>query len=364
MIQIPLEIGDIILAGRFKNKKIKVKEISFDEYGLPTVNGRGIMKIRIQKLIKPKVEENIVKGRLKENAVAFDIGPTKPCRIKKEDGTYWIYRVNNRDNSEVCASNTGYESKESAERAAQLKGYVMVDAKGNVQEYEFAKVSKNADARSADYKPKQTKIEYIEEIVRKIVHESKVSKKKLNEALDAKVEAKLDELAELQIQLEEAQAKMKAVMDQLSKDLNIKAMEKRYAELLKGELWGFMEQMKHQDERIIRTKKYFMEIQKYQAEVLTYDNVKTLEYAMTQVNQDVKYNILTFQKGTEKLTKRVGDISIQKLESRLNESGWLQRVWKALGNLVAPFLQTIKAKNANIDKNLDTIGSILKSARG
>lgn len=60
MINLPIEIGDVILAGRFKNKKITVKEITFDEYGLPLVNGRGIMKIRIQKLMptKPSITES------------------------------------------------------------------------------------------------------------------------------------------------------------------------------------------------------------------------------------------------------------------------------------------------------------------
>ena len=59
MIQLPIEIGDVILTGRFKNKKVTVKEIGKDEHGLPTVNGRGIMKIRIQKLMAPKVKEDL-----------------------------------------------------------------------------------------------------------------------------------------------------------------------------------------------------------------------------------------------------------------------------------------------------------------
>lgn len=54
MIKLPIEIGDILLVGRFKNKRIKVKEIGIDEHGLPTVNGRGILKIRIEKLMEPK----------------------------------------------------------------------------------------------------------------------------------------------------------------------------------------------------------------------------------------------------------------------------------------------------------------------
>lgn len=55
MIQLPIEIGDTILAGRFKNKRITVREIGLDDFGLPTINGRGILKIRIPKLY---VKEN------------------------------------------------------------------------------------------------------------------------------------------------------------------------------------------------------------------------------------------------------------------------------------------------------------------
>jgi chromosome segregation ATPase len=57
MIQLPIEIGDVILAGRFKNKKITVKEIGVDDLGLPTINGRGILKIRIAKLMPEKGKE-------------------------------------------------------------------------------------------------------------------------------------------------------------------------------------------------------------------------------------------------------------------------------------------------------------------
>jgi hypothetical protein len=57
MIEVPIEIGDVILTGRFKNHKVTVKEIGKDDYGLPTVNGKGILKIRIQKLLPEKEKE-------------------------------------------------------------------------------------------------------------------------------------------------------------------------------------------------------------------------------------------------------------------------------------------------------------------
>lgn len=59
MIHLPIEIGDVILTGRFKNHKVKVKEIGVDDHGLPTVNGKGILKIRIEKLEKSKKESSM-----------------------------------------------------------------------------------------------------------------------------------------------------------------------------------------------------------------------------------------------------------------------------------------------------------------
>ena len=48
-IFIPLKVGDIILRGKFRNQKVKVKEISFDKHGLPLVNGRAITNFRFFK---------------------------------------------------------------------------------------------------------------------------------------------------------------------------------------------------------------------------------------------------------------------------------------------------------------------------
>ena len=47
-IKIDVEVGDTILAGRFKNKKVKVKSIGKDEHGMPTINGKKVVNFRIQ----------------------------------------------------------------------------------------------------------------------------------------------------------------------------------------------------------------------------------------------------------------------------------------------------------------------------
>jgi|TARA_R100001509_G_C4826349_1_gene201672 hypothetical protein len=46
---IPIEVGDTIMVGRFRNKPVKVKEVGIDELGQPTVNGSPILKFRIPK---------------------------------------------------------------------------------------------------------------------------------------------------------------------------------------------------------------------------------------------------------------------------------------------------------------------------
>ena len=48
-IDLDIKVGDILLGGRYKNKRIVVKEIGIDELGQPTVNGKPILKFRIEK---------------------------------------------------------------------------------------------------------------------------------------------------------------------------------------------------------------------------------------------------------------------------------------------------------------------------
>ena len=55
IIQIPVEIGDTVLMGKFKNKKVVVKSIDTDEYGMPTINGKKATTFRMMK--KPEVKE-------------------------------------------------------------------------------------------------------------------------------------------------------------------------------------------------------------------------------------------------------------------------------------------------------------------
>ena len=46
---IDLAEGDIVLGGKFKNKRIEVEELGTDELGQPTVNGQKLLAVRIEK---------------------------------------------------------------------------------------------------------------------------------------------------------------------------------------------------------------------------------------------------------------------------------------------------------------------------
>lgn len=48
-IKLDIKVGDTILMGRFKNKKVVVKSIGKDEYGMPTINGKKAVTFRIPK---------------------------------------------------------------------------------------------------------------------------------------------------------------------------------------------------------------------------------------------------------------------------------------------------------------------------
>jgi len=48
-ITLPVKVGDTILTGRFKNKKVVVKSIGKDEHGMPTINGKKVVTFRLMK---------------------------------------------------------------------------------------------------------------------------------------------------------------------------------------------------------------------------------------------------------------------------------------------------------------------------
>ena len=86
-ITLPVKVGDTVLMGRFKNKKVVVKTIGKDEHGMPTINGKKVVTFRIPKTVKETI--------LKEGKTVsiFDFDDT----LAKTDS--WVY-VKNADGME------------------------------------------------------------------------------------------------------------------------------------------------------------------------------------------------------------------------------------------------------------------------
>jgi len=49
MIKLDIKVGDTIMGGKFKNKKIVVKTIGKNEKGDITINGKPLLRFRIMK---------------------------------------------------------------------------------------------------------------------------------------------------------------------------------------------------------------------------------------------------------------------------------------------------------------------------
>ena len=48
-ITLDIEVGDILLGGKFKNRRVEVKEIGKNELGQPTINGKNLLSFYIEK---------------------------------------------------------------------------------------------------------------------------------------------------------------------------------------------------------------------------------------------------------------------------------------------------------------------------
>ena len=51
-VELPIDIGDTILMGKFKNKKVVIKSIDYNEKGDLLINGRPALKFRLVKKVK------------------------------------------------------------------------------------------------------------------------------------------------------------------------------------------------------------------------------------------------------------------------------------------------------------------------
>ena len=93
-IVIPVEIGDTILRGRFRNRKVIVKTIGKDEHGGPTINGKKVLTFRLMKKQPPKDKKLITDGeetnKKMDCVMAF-------ADIKSEIWDSFLDKINRKD---------------------------------------------------------------------------------------------------------------------------------------------------------------------------------------------------------------------------------------------------------------------------
>ena len=65
-ISLDVKPGDVILTGRFKNKRKIIKSIGTDKFGQPTINGKSILKFKIEKKMPKKKWSAQSRDELKE----------------------------------------------------------------------------------------------------------------------------------------------------------------------------------------------------------------------------------------------------------------------------------------------------------
>ena len=71
-IKLDIEPGDVILTGRFKNKRTVVKKVGTDDLGQPTVNGMKALSFRIEKLMPKDKWSKESKEELEEDSKKDD----------------------------------------------------------------------------------------------------------------------------------------------------------------------------------------------------------------------------------------------------------------------------------------------------
>jgi len=90
-INLPVEIGDTLLMGKFKNKKVVVKSIGKDEHGMPTINGKKVVTFRY----------------MNENFVVELAGTTIQCEKCNHS-----WEIESDDNEKYLCHSCGWDSQQ------------------------------------------------------------------------------------------------------------------------------------------------------------------------------------------------------------------------------------------------------------
>lgn len=214
MIQLPIEIGDVILTGRFKNKKVTVKEISYDNYGNPLINGRSILKIRMPKLYQQKESLTEVKQSIKYIGYKMD-----------NSGKIFMYveSIDTEYDREFKGSviRYGYIDQYDRNYKKKEKGWIRID-KPTIRYEKYGIVWEEGTINLDIKMDMNNKVEEsIRKIVREVISELDVTERPDLEA-DARRYAELaNKMKLLEAQLEEMSKEYEGLDDKFRKELEV-----------------------------------------------------------------------------------------------------------------------------------------------
>ena len=125
-INVPINVGDTVLGGKFKNKRIVVKSIGKNEKGDITINNKPLMKFRIL----PKVDESV-------------IGDEIEC-----DNCGWNWKVEDGGNDLYMCHKCGHDNEPKTAGLPVIKR----DGGGNLNNNNSGQYSKVIEKWSGKYK--------------------------------------------------------------------------------------------------------------------------------------------------------------------------------------------------------------------
>lgn len=108
-ITVPIEVGDTLLGGKFKNKKVVVKDISTNERGEPMINGKNLMKYRLLQKENISLRLNLLQeayNSLTDEDIKFLDNINKyafqKIDYKKASNTKWLHeRIEEQKNNPI-----------------------------------------------------------------------------------------------------------------------------------------------------------------------------------------------------------------------------------------------------------------------
>ena len=133
-ITIPINVGDTVLGGKFKNKRIVVKSIGKNEKGDITINNKPLLKFRIL----PKVDESVIGDKIECDNCGWewevseggnDLYMCHKCGHDNEPKTSGLPIIKRDGGGNLNNNNSGQYSKVTEMNEGCWKGYKQVGGK-------------------------------------------------------------------------------------------------------------------------------------------------------------------------------------------------------------------------------------------